>query len=300
MTQYIELTKRNIRLYIRDKGAVFFSLLTMLIVLGLMLLFLGDANVRTITDAFANLPQRDPVSDKANAELFVLLWTCGGIISINAVTVTLAVYSTMIKDKTEGKLGAINACPVSKWVIAFSYMTSAFICSVIICALCLAISEIYCIIQGAEPFSVLGHFKLFGMICVNSFTYACIMYFAASLVKTQGAWGSMGTVVGTLVGFLGGIYLPIGALTDSIAALLKCLPVIYGTKAFRSIMMDDITTKLFSGVPEEMRLEILEIMGVDLQISDLYIGNAACAVILAACGIIFLSFGVFFAKKTSK
>lgn len=300
MMQYIQLTKRNIRLYIRDKGAVFFSLLTMLIILALMLLFLGDSNINAITDALSQIPQRDATADEENAKLFILLWTCGGIISINAVTVTLAVYSTLIKDKTDGRLGAINACPISKLTVAASYISSAFICSVMICTISLAISEIYCIIQGADAFSVLDHFKLFGMICLNSFTYACIMYFLSILVSTQGAWGSLGTVVGTLVGFLGGIYLPIGALAEGIAAFLKCMPVIYGTKMFRDIMTSSAAEKLFFGAPDEVADEILSVMGVNLAVGDTDISNTASVIILAVCGIVFLTLGVLLAKRNEK
>ena len=40
------LVIRNLKLYFKDKGAVFFSLLGVLIVIGLYILFLGD----TFTD----------------------------------------------------------------------------------------------------------------------------------------------------------------------------------------------------------------------------------------------------------
>ena len=48
MRQFITLTGRNLKLYLRDKGAVFFSLLSMLIVIGLMVFFLGDMSVNSI------------------------------------------------------------------------------------------------------------------------------------------------------------------------------------------------------------------------------------------------------------
>lgn len=299
MKQYFELVKRNVRVYIRDKGSVFFSLMTMLIVLALMLFFLGDMNIDSLTECFENLPDRDAAADAANAKLFVTLWTCAGIISINAVTVTLAVYSTMIKDRTERRLCAIYTAPVSRLSISAAYITSAWISSVIICVLTLAISEIYCIIQGGEVFSALAHFQLIGMIAVNSFTYAALMYLAAVLVKTQGAWSGLGTVVGTLVGFLGGIYIPIGSFAEEIATVLKFTPVMYGTKVFRSIMTRDICTELFSGAPEALRSEYLEYMGVQLDFMGMEVSSAACVVLMLACGVVFLAAGAFATKYAS-
>ena len=297
MLQYRELVKRNMRLFLRDKGAVFFSLLSMLIVLALMLFFLGDMNVDNLKEALAEIPERNADTDADNAFLFVVLWTCAGIVSINAVTVTLAVYSTMIKDRTEGRLASIYTLPISKLSVSASYVTAAWLCSVIICAITLAISEIYCIIIGGEIFSVITHLRLLGMIAVNSFAYAALMYLAATLIKTQGAWSGIGTVVGTLVGFLGGIYIPVGALADGMVNVMKFIPVLYGTKMFRSVMTEDICARIFDGVPDAFRSEYLEIMGVELDFFGNGVNNAVCVILLALCGIIFLSLGVFAAKR---
>ena len=52
MEQLRVITKRNLMLYLRDKGAVFFSLLSMLIIIGLMVLFLGDAAIQNIQEPY--------------------------------------------------------------------------------------------------------------------------------------------------------------------------------------------------------------------------------------------------------
>lgn len=299
MLQYCELVKRNMKIYLRDRGAVFFSLLSMIIVLGLMLFFLGDMNVESLTDLLSEMPGRNTADDERNAGLFVMLWTCGGIVSINAVTVTMAVYSSMINDRTEGRLGSIYTAPVSGITVSAAYITSAWICSVVICGITLAISEIYYIIQGGEAFSAEAHFKLIGMICVNSFTYAAMMYLAAVLIKTQGAWSGIGTVIGTLVGFLGGIYLPIGTLAEEIGTVLKCVPVIYGAKMFRSVMTEDICAEMFENVPDEFRTEYLKAMGVEIEFLNNEINDTACVAILLVCGMVLLFAGALASKKAA-
>ena len=45
MGKLTEFVKRNMKIYLRDRSAVFFSLMTMIIIIGLMLLFLGDMKV---------------------------------------------------------------------------------------------------------------------------------------------------------------------------------------------------------------------------------------------------------------
>ena len=147
MNQLFIITSRNLKQYLRDKGAIFFSLLSMFIVIVLMFFFLGDANVDGITSLLAQFPGRDAEQDKKNAELLVLAWTCAGMVSINAVTVTQASLSYMLKDRETGKLNSIYTAPVSRLIIAAGYVLAAWISSVIICSLTLIITEVYCVIE---------------------------------------------------------------------------------------------------------------------------------------------------------
>ena len=300
MAAFTELVKRNMRIYLRDKGAVFFSLLAMLIVILLMVLFLGDMNISAITDMLGQLPHRDKEEDEKNAELLVLQWTLAGVISINAVSVTLSVLTAMIRDKNNGTLQSIYTSPVSRLSIALSYICAAWICSIIICTLTLVLSEIYCVYMGAAAFSPVQHLQLLGMICVNSFTYACIMYFLAAIVKSEGAWSGLGTIIGTLVGFLGGIYLPIGSLADGIANVLKCTPILYGTVMFRRIMTEQAGDVCFENAPAEMQNTYNEVMGVSLEAFGYDVNIAGCLAILAVCGGAFLLIGGFATKFISR
>ncbi len=291
MGALLELTKRNIRIYLRDRGAVFFSLLSMLIVILLMVLFLGDMNIQMITDSLAEFPGRDADKDASHAEQLVLLWTCAGMISINAVSVTLSVLTALIRDRSSGKLSAIYTSPVSRLSIAMSYISAAWVSSVLICTLTLVLSEAWCVMQGAEAFTVMQHLQLIGLIMVNSFTYACIMYFLAAIVRSEGAWSGLGTIIGTLVGFLGGIYLPIGSLADSIAAVLKSTPILYGTVMFRKIMTQSAVETCFEGTPDALPEEYCEVMGISLEAFGFDVSIAGCVGILIICGLTFLLLG---------
>ncbi len=300
MAAFTELVKRNIRIYLRDKGAVFFSLLSMLIVILLMVFFLGDMNISAITDMLSQFPDRNAEQDEKNAELLVLQWTLAGVISINAVSVTLSVLTAMIRDKNNGTLQSIYTSPVSRISIAMSYICAAWISSIIICTLTLILGEIYCVSLGAEAFTMLQHFKLFGMICVNSFTFACIMYFLAAIVRSEGAWSGLGTIIGTLVGFLGGIYLPIGSLADSIATVLKCTPILYGTIMFRKIMTEQASDVCFENAPAEMAEEYSDVMGITLEAFGNNVTITGCLTILMICGIVFLLIGAAVTKYSGR
>ena len=300
MLKFAELTKRNLKIYFKDWGSIFFSLLTMLIVILLMVFFLGDMNIENVTEMLAYYPGRDVAVDEKNAELMIFAWTCSGILSINAVTVTLAAYSGMIKDRVSGRLNAIYTSSASQFTIASSYVAAAWVASVIVCILTLLIVEIIGVGKGMEWFSVAEHLKLLAMIMVNSFTYATFMYLLSHVAKTEGAWSGVGTVIGTLVGFFGGIYIPIGGLSEVVGNVMKCTPVIYGSSMFRKIMTDTILAETLTGIPEEVVKEYRLVMGIDLEVAGRNISTLAEWCILLGCGIIFLLLGAVVLWKSKK
>ena len=130
-----------------------------------------------------------------------------------------------------------------------------------------------------------------------------MMYFLSTLVKTEGAWGGLGTVIGTLVGFLGGIYLPIGALSDTIGNLLKGTPVIYSSAMFRKVMTQTIMEETFEGAPVEMIDAYREFMGIDVVIGGKAVTAGQEALILLVCGVIFMLLSALvmrFGKKNDR
>ena len=300
MEKLLVMTGRNLKNYFRSKGAIFFSLLSMLIVICLMVFFLGDMNVESIVEILDQFPGRDRMADEKNAELLVLSWTCAGIISINAVTVTLAVYSTMIKDRATGKLNSIYTAPIGRMAIAASYVASAWTASVLICGLTLIITEVYGVIKGLDPFTFGVHMQLIGMIMVNSFAYATVMYFLAVISKTESAWSGLGTVVGTLVGFLGGIYIPIGSLSESIENVMKCTPVIYGTAMFRSVMSKGIIDATFTDLPDEVTAGYRAVMGIDLELFGREVSVMEEGILILIFGAVFLVIGAGMLKYGKK
>lgn len=300
MTQYVQLVKRNLLMYLRDKGVIFFSLLSMLVVLVLMIFFLGDININALTDALAMLPGRNAAEDEANAFLLVLAWTIGGIVPINSVMVTLSSYSSMIKDKNSKRSDAIYTSPVKRGVIALAYITSTCMSAMIICILTFTVAEFYFVFRGAHFLSALSHLKIFSMIIVSSFSYSAIMYLFATLVKTESAWSGFGTVIGALVGFFGGVYLPIGQLSPVLQNVVKCTPVIYSTVMFRNIICEDMMNVLFEGVPSEISSVYGETMGINISLFDTAISPPVCCGILLFTGALCLVLGVLVMNSRRK
>ena len=300
MIQYVQLVKRNILIYLRDKGAVFFSFLSMFVIICLMIFFLGDVNISELTDSLALLSDRNAAQDKKNALLLILFWATGGIIPVNAVMVTLSSYSSMVKDRNSRRADALYVLPIKRGTIASAYITSACLLSVFMCIMTFLFAELFCFIKGAALLSMIAHIKIFLMIFVNSFSYSAIMYLLALLVKSEGAWSGLGTVTGTLVGFLGGIYMPIGQLSQTLQNIMKCTPVIYSSVMFRQILCKDITDKIFNNVQNDIAEIYKETMGITLNLFGKNISPVLCTLILIVLGVLSLFIGIAVTEKVRK
>lgn len=302
MTQIKTLIGRNLKRYFRDKGTVFFSLLTMLIVIALMLFFLGDMYVNDLVEMAEEMHIANLEQVETNMRLYFLLWTVAGILAVNTVTVTLTLVGFRIKDSAEHKMQSFFISPISRLKLSLGYIGAAWICSMLIGLITLIISEIYVVSQGAQAFSVIEILEILGMLAANSFTYAALMNFISLFVKEEGAWSGFGTVIGTLVGFLGAIYIPMGGLPDGVQSFLKCTPVLYGTSMLRSVMTDRAAETLFADfgeLGETIAAEYTKEMGVTVSFGENILPVWGEVAIILICGIILAGASVIVSRKKS-
>ena len=134
------------------------------------------------------------------------------------------------------------------------------------CVLTLALGEAYMALCGYPLLGVADCLKLSGMIVLNTFMYAALFYLLALFVHSESAWSSMMTIIGTLVGFVGAIYLPMSMLPESVGSVLKCLPVLHGAAMMRKICTADAIAKTFDGLPSAAGASFCEQMGVTVKI----------------------------------
>lgn len=294
MYKYLYLTKRNCLVFLRDRSAVFFSLLSMLIVLILMGVFLGDMNVENITNLLKQYGEvRDAATDKENAQHLVQYWTLSGILVVNAVTVTLTVIGTMVNDTSENRLNSFYSSPVSKVGIALSYITAAVLIGFLFCMLTLFVALFYITYTGGAMLSVaaLGQIALYTLI--NVCIFSIIMYLGAIFVKSNSAWSGVATIVGTLVGFVGAIYLPMGNLPESVGNVLKYLPVLHGASLMRKICCADAMELTFLDTPKQLTENFQEHMGITVVMNGKVVSSNFSIFFLLVCGMIALGAVIF-------
>lgn len=269
MREVKSFVKRITLVYVRDRAAVFFSVLSMLIILMLVWLFLGNMNSENIVEVLSTYGGvRDAVTDKENADYLIVVWTLAGVLLSNCVTISMTVMGNMIYDEEKNKLACFYTAPVGRIKIALGYVLSAWIIGTLMCTLTLAAAQVWLFCSGSETLSGLVMLQLTGMIILNTFVYSSLSYLMALFVHSNSAWSGILTIVGTLVGFLGAVYLPVYMLPEGVASFLKGLPILHGVSMMRRVCVQAAVDTTFSGLPKEVSQKFCENMGVVIRMQD--------------------------------
>lgn len=297
MKEIIYLAKRNSLVYLRDRKAVFFSVLSMLIVLGLMVIFLGSMNSQNLVELLEQYGgERDSARDQENAKHLIQMWILAGILIVNSVTVTLTVIGTMVQDEEQNRLASFYVAPVKRGKLVLGYVLAAWLTGAVLSILTLAAGQLYMVFRGWGMLPVPVLSSMCGIIFLNTFVYASLGYLLAMLIHSYSAWGGMLTIVGTLVGFAGGIYLPMSAFSEGLQTILKCLPVLQGISMMRRVCLADITDTTFEGMPPQAMEIFQERMGIALTAGDRIISIGTQFFILLLYGIMAMGIAVILNK----
>lgn len=292
------LIKRNILLYLRDRSAVFFSLLSMIIVIGLMILFLGNMNRDDVVDLLNQFGgQRDAAKDLKNATNLVKVWTIAGLLVVNSLTVSLTMIGIMVQDEAQKRIASFYVAPIKRSVIAIGYVIAAILVASFMSILTLLISQGYLYFTESTVFTIQQIVKIIGFIVANVFVYASILFLVAVFVHSESAWSALGTILGTLVGFVGAIYLPMGMLPDSVQNVLKCLPILQGTSLMRRVCTSIALKDTFYGLPKEVSEEYQRYMGITVEFKEQLFSTEFQITFLIVCGIMALIISSVLLKK---
>ena len=283
----ISFVSRNLKVFFRDKTAVFFSLLAVLIVLGLYIFFLGDVWV----DSFPNIKG---VKNLMNC------WIIAGLIGVTSVTANMGAFGTMIEDKSKNKIKDFYVSPIKKSKIVGGYIISSFIVGSMTSVVTLIISQIYLVYSGVDVLNFKELTEVFLIILMTSLSNSAMILFIVSLFSSEKAFSTASTIVGTLIGFITGIYLPISMLPDSVQIIVKLFPTSHGISILRQIFMKKQMDISFADVPTNYINEFKESMGVVYYINDKLVSNTTSVFILIASTIIFFFLAVLILYKKKK
>lgn len=242
------LIRRNCKLFFKDKGTFFTSLITPVILLVLYATFL--ANV--YRDSFVSaLPTGVTVPEE------LIGGTVGGqllssLLAVSCVTVSFCSNMIMVMDKVTGARRDLTVSPVKKSTLALSYYISTLISSLLVCLLALGAGCLYLGKVGWYlSWEDIGC-MLLDILLLVMFGTALSSIFGV-FMHTPGQISAVGTVVSSGYGFICGAYMPISQFGEGLQKVLSFLPGTYGTCLLRNHALRGVFAEMESqGFPAEV------------------------------------------------
>jgi multidrug/hemolysin transport system permease protein len=277
----LNIAYRNIKVFFRDKAAVFFSFLAVFIIFGLYLFFLGD----TLTGG--------AMKDMEGVRFLMDSWIMAGILAVTSITTTMGAFGAMVEDKYKKNFKDFQAAPLKRYQIAGGYVISSYVIGVIMSVLTLILAEVYIVINGGEIMPAMSILKTLGLILLSVLASSSLVFFIVSFFESNNAFATASTILGTLIGFLTGVYIPIGDLPDYVQAVIKVFPVSHAGVLFRKVLMEQPMEITFAGVPQEYVTDFQSEMGVILQYGDYTADVWVHIAVLIATVIVFYGLAIF-------
>ncbi len=234
LNAYRGLTKRNAKVFLKDKMAVFLSLLTQIIILGLFLLFIKNSYVDGINEALGDL--KDKVTD-ADIETLVNSWMISGVIGTSVITSTLSALNVMVSDKQHKIDFDYNASSVKGSVVVMSYFSGAVLCSLITSFTLLAAGLIFVAATGVFLLTITDVLLLIGLVLLGSVSSTIILMTIISFFKKDSTYSAFSVLLSTLVGFIVGAYFPVSQLSETTQTIVNLVPGAQITGMIRSILV---------------------------------------------------------------
>lgn len=288
MNIVLRLVSRNTKVFFRDRMAVFFSFLSVIIIIMLYALFLGETNVNSI---------QSQVGGAEGVRWLVDTWIMAGILVVSTITVTLGVFGIMVKDQEEKRLAGFLVAPVGRSQIVMGYLFSAWLISTIMAVLAFVLGQIVIVADGGQILAFISILKVLGLIVLNVFSSSAIVFFLIGFIKSTSGFSSLSAILGTLIGFITGIYIPIGVLPAFVQTITKIVPATHGTVLMRQVFMEDASAKVFAGAPAGVISDFNQNMGSVMMIGGQEVSALVMIAVLIFSGLIFFGLSVLFLNR---
>ena len=260
MSTVLALIKRNIKLFFKDKGMFFTSLITPDILLVLYATFLGNVYRNSFE---MNLPDTFKLSEDLMNGL-VGGQLISSILAVSCVTVAFCSNFLMVQDKANGTIKDLCISPVKSSVLSLSYYVSTLISTLLICFIATGICLVYIASVGWYMTVSDVLFLLLDVVLLVLFGTALssiINFFLSS----QGQISAVGTIISAGYGFICGAYMPISSFSEGLQKVLSFLPGTYGTALVRTHSMQGALAEMQNqGIPAEVIVSIKDSLDCNL------------------------------------
>lgn len=284
------LTSRNLRVFFRDRSGVFFSLLSALILIALYALFLGGIQVDSLKTWF-------PTASDANVRWFVNSWVFAGITMITTLTTSIAALGVFVDDNVSGRFRDFTVSPIRRSHLILGYMIAGFTVSFSMTAIIIVIGQLYLVTQGDTPLGLANLAETGGSVMLSSAAFSALSTFAVTFLRSTGAFTALSTVVGSLIGFFSGAYVPAGTLPSSVVDAINVLPFAQAAMLIRRPYTEQALVALV-GDQDDAARAVRAFYGMSGSVGDFAVTTGVAVSTLVVVAVLFVGLGAWRLSRT--
>lgn len=285
MTGFYSLIKRNTKLFFKDKGMFFTSLITPLILLVLYATFLFNV----YRDSFMSAVPEGFYVDEKLVNGIVGGQLISSLLAVSCVTVSFCANMLMVQDKVTGVIHDITITPVKRSTMALGYYVATLISTLMIGYIALAGGLVYLAVIGWYLSAADVALAILDVFLLVMFGTALSSIINCSL-SSQGQISAVGTVVSSCYGFVCGAYMPISQFGDTLQKILMFLPGTYGTSLVRNHMMQGTFKEMLAqNYPAEVVEAIKDSVDCNLYFFDNKVSDGAMYAVLGGSVVLFVT-----------
>lgn len=281
MYELLNLVKRDLKLYLRDKLAVFFSLLSSMILLIIYVLFLGNS-------VGGNLKE---ILNPNELQFLIYSNMLAGMLVLNTLTIPLGVLGTVVTDMQNNQLDAFLVTPVKRYKVILGYYISSYLIT-------LVISIIIWLLAVIVLGSITGIFYSFGTVLaviallpIFIFISTSVMILLTTFIPSVNAFGAISGIFGSVIGFVSGIYIPLTSTAPvALNYISSAVPFTHMVTVFKSFLLEksyqtileqtNNNQEILEGVKDGFGANSIGFFGIDVPIFYLILGTIVIAVLL--------------------
>ncbi len=290
MRMLLAMTSRNLKIFLKDKANIFFSLLCPLIVLVLYILFLGQVQEDGINEALASLGVASGADGAVRA--FCDSWMIAGALSSACITVPLCACGVMVQDRRRGIVNDLKASPVPGWLAPASYFLSVAAAGLVLCAGVLVLAFGWLALSGSWCMSVADVFGVLGTTVLSVLSSTALLVFVVGFIRTEGAFTGVNVILGTVVGFLIGAYMPLSMFPAGVRYFSAFIPGSHSAGLFRNFIMGGALDELAALSSPEFAQSLAGQFSFELDFFGRSVSMGAMAAVVAGAAVLFAALTV--------
>ncbi len=277
-------TVRNLKVFLKDKANIFFALLAPIIVFGLYILFLGKIQ----SDALLVSLEEMGVTGKNDlVRAFCDSWMLSGVLASACITVPLCACGVMVQDKKRGITADLLASPVPAWLPTAAYFLAVVIAGLILALAVLALCLVYLAASGTWYLSAGDVFGLLGTYVLSVLSSSTLLVFVVGFLRTEGAFTGLNVILGTVIGFLIGAYMPLSVLPKAVQYITLFIPGSYSAALMRNFFLGGVLERISADISAEFSASLGEQFVLRPDFFGAELGMPATAGILAGFAVLF-------------